>query len=131
MVHRSVVDDYPPYTRDSIGQLLQFLPAFEKGDFQDAADIYLAGGRNPPLVDKFGQAVYQSGFVFPFDWARWNEGRKMTSDDVAQADVLTLRKLLTALVRSEHFHGGALADYCASGFVEQILRRLRELESQE
>jgi Family of unknown function (DUF6508) len=46
---------------------------------------------------------------------------------LAQADLLTLRKLLTAHVRQDRFIEGHLAQMLENGHISAILRRLREL----
>lgn len=117
----------PPFTRESIQRMLSFLPAFERGEYAGADAAYMQTGRDLPSVGALRSEVYQSGFAFPFDWSGWKEGRAMRLTDVATADLLTLRKLLTAFVRNDRFCGGALSAKCSDGWVEQILRRLRVL----
>ena len=114
---------YPPFTSESIQRLLSFLSAFERGDFKDASDSYMKSGQNPPQVDELISAVYQSGFVFPFDWTSWNWREALKSVDTA--DLLTLRKLMTAFVRSDRFCGGAMPGLCSDGSVQHILQQLR------
>src|SRR4051794_40911062 len=97
---------YPPFTSESIQRMLSFLPAFERGDFQGASDFYMKLGQNPPQVDELIFAVYRSGFVFPFDWSGWKW--RSVLQEIDTADVLTLRKLMTAFVRSDRFSGGAM-----------------------
>jgi hypothetical protein len=113
---------YPPCTPESIQQILSFLPAFERGDFRDAHDFYMQSGQNPPRVDELISAVYRSGFVFPFDWIAWDKRGALRAIDTA--DVLTLRKLMTAFVRGDRFHGGAMPRLCADGTVQKVLHRL-------
>ena len=103
--------------------MLSFLPAFERGDFQAASDSYMKSGQNPTEVDELISAVYQSGFVFPFDWSGWNWRRVLQEIDTA--DLITLRKLMTAFVRGDRFSGGAMPGLCSDGSVQRILQRLR------
>jgi len=114
---------YPPFTSESVQRILSFLPAFERGEFKDAIDLYMKSGQNPPQVDELICAVYRSGLVFPFNWGGWNwRGALQTIDN---ADVLTLRKLMTAFVRGDRFSGGAMPGLCADGSVQRVLDRLR------
>jgi hypothetical protein len=118
---------YPPFTPDSIERMLSFLPALERGDFRDASDFYMKSGQNPPLVDELISAVYRSGFVFPFDWGGWNWRREL--EDINNADVLTLRKLMTAFVRGDRFCGGAMPGLCSDGSVQRVLQRLQVISA--
>lgn len=113
---------YPPFSPESIQRMLSFLPAFERGDFQDASDFYMRSGQNPPQVNELISAVYDSGFVFPFDWGGWNWRGALEEIDTAK--VLTLRKLMTAFVRGDRFSGGAMPGLCSDGSVQRVLRRL-------
>ena len=110
--------------------MLAFLPAFERGDFRDAIEFYMQRGSDPPQVYDLASEVGHSGFVFPFDWAHWPEaGAATLPDGIASADILTLRKLMTAFVRADHFSGGSFSENCSNGTIERILRRLERLSA--
>ncbi|HEV8293657.1 MAG TPA: DUF6508 domain-containing protein [Tepidisphaeraceae bacterium] len=118
---------YPPFSAESVQKMLAFLPAFERGDYRQVHDSYLQSGVYAQQVEDLIATVYSSGFVYPFDWPHWEEVRSMKPEDAARADMLTLRKLMTAFVRNDRFCGGAMADKCAHGWIEAILRRLQVL----
>src|SRR5262249_40804906 len=91
---------------------------------------YKQTGQYLPQVNRLYREVYDSGFVFPFDWLAWKkqEGKSaVTTEAVAQADLLSLRKIMTACVRQDRFYGGFLGAGCCSGLVKGVLERLRDL----
>ena len=115
---------YSSFTSESVQRMLAFLPRFEHGDFLDVEAQYLSG-QYPPPVDQLTSEIYDSGFIFPFDWVDWHWRDKLAA--VEDADILTLRKLMTSFVRGDRFCGGALAGLCSNGSVERVLRRLKVL----
>ena len=112
---------YPAFTVESIQRMLSFLPAFQRGDFRKAIDFYMRSGRNAPMVDELISAVYESGFVLASarDWD-WREALQ----DIDNADLTTLRELVTAFVRADRFRGGAMSGWCADGSIRRVLDRL-------
>lgn len=65
-----------------------------------------------------------------FDWPGWQtEAQRYFADPdlLASADVATLQKLVTTLVRAERFSGGYLAQAIDSGRIRAILRRLQAI----
>jgi hypothetical protein len=121
---------YPEFTVSSVDRMLAFLPEFERGDFAAAKKHYVQTGRDLPQVDRLCREVYNSGFVFAFDWLAWKKEEAKSAlapDAVAQADMLSLRKIMTATVRQERFFGGFLSSVCSSGLIQRVLERMRDL----
>lgn len=122
---------YPEFTSESVKRMLAFLPGFERGDFKDAEQQYKESGQNPEIVDRLLAETYKSGFVVVFDWVKWPSRAEVdTATEIARADLLTLRKLLTAYVRADRFSGGTLSGLCSGGKVEMVLRRLKVLHEE-
>lgn len=122
--------NYPEFDDASIHRMLEFLPAFERGDYSSAHAAYLETGFDPANVNEFGSAVAQSGFILQFDWPSWTSsiGKTLDADgDFSNTGVEDLRKLLTSYVRANRLSGGALSRRCSDGRVVKALRRLREL----
>ena len=117
--------DDRPCDAECIRRMLDFLPAFERGEFRDTLGVYLRTGRYPQRVSDLIAAVGVTGFMLPFDWTRWDWQAQMREIDTA--DLVTLRKLMTAFVRGDRFSGGAMAGLCEDGTVERVLRRLRAI----
>src|SRR3954470_13008695 len=118
-------EPWPPFTQDSIRRMLALLPAFERGEFRDALDVYRRTGRNPANVVAFHSELFHSGFLVLFGGAEWREQRAVPATETA--DLLTLRKLLAHFLQGEKFCGGYLSRRCADGSIESILRRLQHL----
>jgi len=74
-------------------------------------------------------ALEQGEIPIRFDWPQWLGEAKALDDPtlIAQADRLTLRKLLTCYFRQERFVAGTLAQVIDNGQLLRILRRLAEL----
>jgi hypothetical protein len=124
---------HPDFTTASVDRMLAFLPEFERGDFASADRHFQQTGRYLPQVERLCREVYSSGFVFPFDWLAWKREEAqsaLTTEAVAQADTLSLRKIMTACVRQDRLCGGFLPYVCSSGLVWRVLERLRELRSE-
>lgn len=121
---------HPEFHSASVRQVLEFLPAFERGDFRLVLDHYLREGRDAESVASFASAVASSGFMLQFDWPAWwrTEGRALVDGGrILSADMSTLRKIVTCWVRGDRLSGGALATVCADGRVLEVLRRMQAL----
>jgi len=83
------------------------------------------------LVSKFANALYDKGLIYPFDWGGWNYGVKLSRNPelIQKANLLTLRKLITAHVRQDRFCEGHLVNVFESGLIVKILERLRKLKN--
>jgi O-acetyl-ADP-ribose deacetylase len=128
--------DPVPIPRQAWAEILALLPALEAGqplyrmhDLASIIDPYDYG----PELRRWRMALEQSPFPIRFDWPQWLDQAQALNRDpalVAQADLLTLRKLLTCYLRSERFTSGTLAQLIDSGKLLAILRRLAELAEQ-
>jgi len=81
------------------------------------------------IIQKFHEYVYEIGLVVDFDWPHWDEGRQILSDentDLSKYSVVTLCKLLTAIVRSDRFVEGNLIAFFENGTILKILRGLEK-----
>jgi hypothetical protein len=80
------------------------------------------------IVEEFRTLYYEMELHVPFDWSTWEEGKQIISDpetDFSQLDLLTLLKLLTAVLRSDHFSEGVLVEYFENGVMGKILKALK------
>jgi len=81
------------------------------------------------IVSRFLEVVYAIPIIVGFDWAAWDEGRKMASDenfDFDSTDLVTKCKLITAIVRNDRFCEGALASSFESGLILRIIRSMEK-----
>jgi hypothetical protein len=84
-------------------------------------------------IGRFVDLVYEDDWIVGFDWSSWDEGREIAADltRVANAGMMTIRKLITALVRNERFCEGALQDAYERGLLMAILRRIEALRGED
>ena len=83
-------------------------------------------------VIAFIHALYENDIIIQFSWMQWEEGRRYLVEpaSIQEADLLTLRKLLTANVRRDRFCEGHLAGVLENGHIVAILRRLKEIRDE-
>jgi ADP-ribosyl-[dinitrogen reductase] hydrolase len=125
----------PPLTSDNLQAVLRFLPLFEQPDFSPgewvAPEGHLPYFNYTPEVLDFIRALSANGFIQPFDWMKWWEGKQLVDNPalIAKTNLQTLRKLLTAHVRANRFTEGHLAGTFESGHMALILKRMAEIQN--
>lgn len=87
-----------------------------------------------PEVSQFRKELYDTEFLLVFDWVQWisenDEFKNVNNnvqDKIRNADLETLRKLMTSYIRGDRFNEGLLIDVILKGHVTNILLRLQEL----
>ena len=118
----------------SIGAILKFLPVLESPGFAFGELVAQPGqfgyARMAPEVDAFVQALYDNGWVEPFDWSKFQDeaiGYFENPSRLETVGVDTVRKLLTLHVRKDRFCDGHLLEMLEKGHIQAILRRLAQL----
>lgn len=78
------------------------------------------------------KTFYETEFLVKFDWSSWDKGRKIINDNeaIGKTDMLTLRMLITAIIRNDRFNEGAFERSLENGVVKQILLRLKKLSDE-
>ena len=126
-------------TPESIKKILEFLPKFQgkkfkPGKWHPSEQIDKNTSTFPYYeysisVRKFLHTLYDEGFIYPFDWGSWDYGVKLNRNPelLQKANLLTLRKLMTAHVRQDRFCEGHLAGIFENGLVIRLLERLQQL----
>ncbi len=125
--------DYNP-SPEQIDAVLAFIPAFEREDFVPPS-VETRPGQLPnhdfsEALSRFHSAVYDSGFVFSFDWPAWQDEARRYYDQpelLRRADLQVIRKLITVHVRKERFCEGHLPAAVESGHMAAVLHRLKQL----
>ena len=124
---------------DGLRRLAAHLPTLESPEFSfgewvpswtDAAGhTHMPWYRFSPAAEAFLQDA--GALVEPFDWPAWlatTDGQRLRDPAaVATASVEDLRRLLTAVLRSDRFTEGSIAGAWESGLLLAIVRRAREL----
>lgn len=122
---------------EAIHAVLQFLPVFE-GPGYSFGEWHQSEGQFPFFshsreVVSFVQTPYDQNVLIRFDWMSWGEEAERYQEEpgaLETADLLTLRKLLTAHVRADRLSEGHLANVLESGHITDILRRMKQMRPQ-
>jgi len=85
-------------------------------------------------ITAFRKDLYDTGFIIVFDWKDWLKHNEIYTQlelnidsYISNADIDTLRKLMTCYIRGDRFNEGLFIQVCANGIVTSILKRLREI----
>ena len=81
------------------------------------------------IVQRFQGTVYEIGIMLDFDWAHWDEGKKILANpktDFNKLDIKTLCMLITTIVRNDRFCEGSLVDAFEDGTMLRLLKALKE-----
>ena len=131
-----MADKAETITYENVAAILRFLTIFEDDTFQ--AGNLVARQGNLPFWDynnrviQFIKELYANGWVVDFNWTAWQQEAKQYWNNpvlIEQADVDTIRKLLTTHVRKDRFCDGHMAEAIKNGHIVVILRRLEQLSS--
>jgi len=126
-------------TTEGIKKILEFLPKFQGKEFKpgkwhlperiDGKTLGFPYYEYSPLVGKFLGTLCGEGFIYPFTLVNWDYGEKLSrnSELLQKANLLTLRKLMSAHLRYDRFCEGHLAVILANGLVVRLLERLQQL----
>jgi hypothetical protein len=133
-------EEIPEISIEQIDEILEFLPIFEQEGYDFGEEPYFQktgekhfnfmGNIWSEEVSEFVQLLYDSNFIFSFDWPSWgNEAVKYyeNPDELSRADLMILRKLMIAHVRGDRFNEGHLLAMFNEGHINAILRRLKEI----
>jgi hypothetical protein len=116
-------------------RMVRLLDAFGKGHTVSTPLCFSFVGQTisrqeHECIPTFVQLAYDDGWmVAGFDWAEWNEGRAIVANKalIEVADLLTIMKLITALVRSDRFCEGSLQAAHEEGTIAAILARISKI----
>ncbi len=125
-------------SKDDWDKLFSLIPEIESSDrFIESGGII--EDKNDPdsfmitpvietkVVLDFEKIMYDLNLVIPFNWSKWEQGRKIASKGIfINLSTVTLLKLLTAFIRNNRFCDGALASRFEDGTIEIILKELKK-----
>jgi hypothetical protein len=135
-----IIDESVPLTKKNIEVILNYLPYFEDKN-QKFFDILMPKRDGGNIVEyiyvtysakfmEFYRELHEQGFVTNFNWL----DSTLESNDLSHyyelledADIATLRKLITIIVRHDKHNEGFFADVIDSGLLLAMLNRLKEL----
>ena len=124
-----------PEVRRQIDALLAFLPVLEGrhagewrgGERQKDGSITMPYFEYSERMLAFIRACGANGWIEVFPWPEWADEARRLHDDadrLANADVGTIRKLLTLHIRNDRFNEGHLAAMVEDGHLAAVVRRL-------
>ena len=124
-----------PLSPQQLDRILAFLPIFERPGYAfgawDVPTGHLPSWSPAPEVSDFLDTIYDTRFLVALDWEAWSEEAHRYinggASALAEADLLTLRKLMTAHLGADRFIEGTLADLLKTGHIPLVLRRLRQI----
>jgi hypothetical protein len=130
------------FTKQDWKPLLDLIPEIERteefGEYHGSEEIKEGEHTFPvwfngELINRFLDMAYEMPIIIGFNWGAWDEGREMARNpdfDFNSIDIPTKCKLITAIVRNDRFHDGALIEAFESGLMLKILTSIRaQLES--
>ena len=131
-------------TRDQIDAILKHLPALRTervtasewhgGTVDDEGVLTLPYEVHAREVDELIDALYECGFIQPFDWPAWQPTAEQYLQEpqrLAGADLPALVRLLTTHVKADRFCEGHFTAMIACGHITAILEKMAELRAQE
>lgn len=124
----------PDVGLQQIDTILAFLPIFEQEDYKFGQWVEKRGQlpyfSESQDVIEFHQALYRENFIVEFDWMRWGEELeryKSKPDMLEEANLRTVRQILTAHSRADRFIEGHFVGELESGHIIAVLRRLQTI----
>ncbi len=128
-----------PVSKEDIEKLLNFLPYFSgdhefgtwKGGEKKDHHMTMPYVSYSSQTKTFMHLLYEVKFLVVFDWAKWEEGKEILSDftKIATVDLLTLRMLMTALLRNDRFCEGSFLSAIENGRIAAVLQQLKILNN--
>lgn len=120
-------------TKEEIKKLIDYLEFFQNTDsifFTEEKGYWVESSE----VSEFRKQLSDTNFLIVFDWVQWISDNKEFKDlnndlysEIMNADLETLRKLMTSYIRGDRFNEGLFINVILKGHVTNILLRLQEL----
>ncbi|AJI08366.1 C-5 cytosine-specific DNA methylase family protein (plasmid) [Bacillus cereus 03BB108] len=84
------------------------------------------------ILYRFEKFLYQNEFILNFDYISWGKTEKVdryikNENVVKEANLITIKKLLTYHLRMNRFYEGYLCDVIYIGHMSCIIRRLMKI----
>ena len=126
------------YNKQDWQQLLDLIPEIENtSKFGELAGLEKDENgvmtmpfiKEEPIVIRFHYIVSELPIMICFDWINWSKSMQKVKDnnfDFNTIDIPTKCKLITAIVRQNRFHDGALVSAFESGLILKILKSIQK-----
>ena len=124
-------------TRKNIESVLAFLHGMQDENYC-TGKWKTEKGAMPAFISSenttnFIQALYDNGFILPFNWIDWVDKANELQDSkeaLSSAGIDDVVKLLTYHVSQDRFIDGHIASVVSSGHIAKILERLQKLSEE-
>lgn len=133
------IDKINSYTARDWKPLLDLIPEIEKiekfGDDSEAMRqleegiISMYPYVEHKIVEQFRHVLYSIPIAVDFDWAAWDKGREIVSDDNFDYDTIdipTKCKVITVIARNDRFCSGRLVQAFETGMMQKVLKSIRK-----
>jgi hypothetical protein len=129
-MHDDIDNVLPGPGPEAIVRMLALFDGFEKETLVERRGAFGSVYQEHASIEAFVDLVNEDNWVVGFDWPEWNEGRELAAapERIASVDLLTIRKLMTALVRNDRFCEGTLQGAYERGVIRAILLRIATLQ---
>lgn len=96
----------------------------------DDGSTQMPFNKESEILDEFRKMFSEKGLIIDFDWVNWQEGRDIFASQAenkfSDINAETVLKLFSAIIRSDRFNDGVLANFFSTGNGERLLARLLE-----
>jgi hypothetical protein len=85
------------------------------------------------MVMAFYKSLYDENMIKMFNWSKWgSEAKKYINDPLKleKADLPTIQKLFTTIIRADRFSEGLLGDMIDEGVILNLLIRLEQIREE-
>jgi ADP-ribosyl-[dinitrogen reductase] hydrolase len=120
------------YDDSHLAVLFMYIPYFESTNkkYTVSDQFSLDPFTYDDAASEFVTKLYQSNMIIKFDWGTWqSESREYFQNTalIHNADLLTVRKLFTTIIRADRFCAGMYASMIDKVVILALLKRLKAL----
>ena len=117
----------------ALEKLISYIPVLDSNILKEAPSIYVSTGTFvPPIDDLRADLIAALEPYNKFDWKYDLEIYQRYLQDpqeIHKVDADMAEKLITLAATADNFNKSLFPELCSSGFILQLLRRLRSLSS--
>ncbi|EEG77278.1 DUF6508 domain-containing protein [Dethiobacter alkaliphilus] len=123
-------------TKENLDRVLAYLPYFQDQETEkfEVSSVSMAGPYiYAEQVVKFLKTLHEEGLIIDFDWHGWGQEsiRYFTDRELIEsADLETVQKLFSTIVKAEKITNGVLAEMITKGVIVDLLLRLSQLRNE-
>ncbi|NHN29627.1 DUF6508 domain-containing protein [Paenibacillus agricola] len=121
------------YDDSQLAVLFMYIPYFESTNKKytvSSGQFSLDPFTYDDAASEFVTKLYQSNMIIKFNWGTWQSESKEHFQNTAliyNADLNTVRKLFTTIIRADRFNAGMYASMIDKGVILALLKRLKVL----